>query len=250
MLGLDLSDLKDWIVEQGKKFYLATFFVSILFILGGLLNVGCTRYFFAIPFLGVIVFITIKNKSRWCFFWLVLISLLFGIRMWSFEDNSYIFPINGTVIDLPSTWYLIDYNDGVHFIRPTNTRDAAADVKASSQVGQLQVEFYRVIIGYKALNPIISSVVRDINDDKRRWIISEEDSLMLLNNSKAKLESFGLQHHDQVETLIYSNGVTSLNNDGGNARTVTSLQTTSGDRLSMLMYYPIFAAVFSLFGFL
>lgn len=250
MLNFDLSDLKDWMSEQGKKFYWATFIVSVLFILGGLFNAGCTRYLFSIPFFAVLIFITVKNKSRWCLFWLVLISLLFCVRLWSFEDNAYIFPINGTIIDLPSTWYLVNYKDGGHFIRPTNTIDAASDVKDSSQAGQLRVEFYRVIIGYKALTPIISSVVRDINNDKRRWIISEEDSLMLLNNSKVDLEVSGLQRYDQVETLVYSNGVTALNSKVSNAHTFTSLQTSMGKYLSMLMYYPIFVAIFTLFGFL
>ena len=254
MFSFDFSDLKDWVGEQGKKFYLAIFMVSALFVLGGLFNTGCTGYCFAIPFFAVLIFITVKNKSRWCLFLLLLLFMLLGVRLSSFEDNAYIFPVNGTVIDLPSTWYIVDYNDGGHFIRSTSTRDAAAAVKNVYQVGTLSVEFYRVIIGYKSFCPIISSVVRDINNDKRRWIISKDDSLTLLNNKKIDLEAASAksQHYDQVETLVYGNGVTINNNKlaaKGNAR-FTSLQTSIGEWLSMLMYYPIFVIVFALFGFL
>ena len=254
MLGLDLEDLKDWVVDQGQKFYWITFIVSALFVFAGIFNIGCTGYCFSIPFYAVLIFITIKNKSKGCLVFLILITTILCWRMCSFEDNPIIFPANGTVIDLPSNWYAVDYKDGGHFIRSTNTEDAAIKVKGAHEIGRLQVEFYRVIVGYKSLSPIISSVVRDVDDAKRRWIISKDDSLLLLNNTKSNLEAVSseAQHYDQVETLVYSNGITAPNSKVAFSKTltITSLQSRFGEYLSNLMYYPIFVVMFALLGFL
>ncbi|TLS88327.1 hypothetical protein [Photobacterium damselae] len=253
MLGLDLDDVKDWLLTRSDKLYWVFFSIGALFIMAGIFNVGCTKYIFAIPWFVVLGWITLKSKSRWCLFWAVLLCITFGYRLYSFEDNPYIFPVIGTVIDLPNNWYLIDYKDGGHFIRPTDQNEIASSIKSISKVRNERVEVYRVIIGYNMFQPNIGAVVRDINDRSRRFIINDDDALSLLNHSKMELESVGAADHNQIEKLLYANGLVINNADGTVQKednSFSSLQTDFGATISNLMYYPIVMVVFSIFGFL
>ena len=108
------------ISKSGRNdFFLA---VSLLFILGGVVNIGITGFLFAIPFLFTF-FMLVKHYSRQSKYSLIILVVTVCVFfIWNKPKNTLIFPYLGSKAEVVSGWaYVKTYDsNNLHLIPPEN----------------------------------------------------------------------------------------------------------------------------------
>jgi hypothetical protein len=97
-----------------SKLLKISFGISIFFILSATFNYGMTRYYLAIPFMGLALYLSKKIfKSKQIFFATIVLCIVSILLNNGLEKSSLIFPIlsNGYV-EVHEDGYLLTYSDG------------------------------------------------------------------------------------------------------------------------------------------